>query len=393
MGTERVTRSIRNIQRLLLVFPLLVLAGCASLPVQAPVSAGDIAWVLAGADMLPAQGSAVLEAPDSLLHVTEEMHQFARNATRGRSSAAGMANALTAAMGAENGLHLQYDADATLTAEQAFSQRRVNCLTYTLLFVALARDIGLRATFNEVDIPPVWDLGDDQTSLLYKHVNARIDVAGPLFLIVDVNGDDYDPNYAQRDISDAEIEAQFYNNRAVELRLQQHHDQALRYQLRALELSPDTAYLWTNLASLYLLDGSLRAARIAVTRSLTLDSYSMMGYETAASVYEQLGKSTLAADFRERTQYFRDQNPYYHYQLALAAFSQHDESLAYREARRAIQLYSRDSRFFFLQAVVLNQLGETRQANDSMQAAIGLTTNAAQQERYRSKFARLSKHG
>ncbi|WP_169740765.1 transglutaminase-like domain-containing protein [Nevskia soli] len=368
------------------------LSACVGLPEQPAISQEDVAWVSGGGGLSRAPEDGAIEDASTLMRVTPEMRRFANEATAGEVSVQGKVVALAEALGDADKRHVRYDAEATLTAEQAFLQRRANCLSYTLLFVALAREVGIPAEFNEVDVPPIWDLGDDRTSLLYRHINARIDLFHG-YRVVDVSGDEYDPAYDQRVISDTAALAQFYNNRAVELRLKQRQAEALRYALRALELSPDTAYLWTNLASLYLLDGNVRAARIAVTQSLQLDASSMMSYDTASQVYEQLGEPRLARYFHQRAQYFLEQNPYHHYQLALAALRADDKEVAYNETRRAIGMYSKDARFFFLMAVVLNQMGKEVLASQSMQVAIDLTSDPAQQERYRSKFARLTKQG
>jgi len=396
MGTWHMQWAIRDLQPrplLAVLLPLLLLAGCAGLPEQPTVSTQDIAWAAAGAGMLSESNGAVPEDSASLLRVTDEMRRFAWNAVRSASGTADRATALADALSSSKGLRLQYDADATLTPEQAFSQRRANCLSFTLLFVALAREIDIPAQFNDVDIPPVWDLGDDTTSVLYRHINARVDLTLPTFMLIDVSGDEYDPSYPETAISDGEALAQFYNNRAVESRLQQRLADALRYELSAVELSPDTDYLWTNLANLYLLGSNLRAARIAVTRALALNPSAMLSYDTAEHVYARLGDHRLAQYFHQRAEYFLDQNPYQHYQLALAALRRNDNQLAYNETYRAIMLYRKDSRFFFLMAVVLDRLGKVALAFETMQAAIELTPDAAQQDRYRSKFARLANPG
>ena len=383
----------RALRRAALVVPFLMLAvaGCASLPPLPPVEDQDYAWALAGAGQ--PLGDAALEESAALLRVSEDMRRFALDATARVSSHQRKAKALVVAIGSDGGgLHVRYDPAATLTAEQVFAQRRANCLSYTLLFVALAREAGLSVSFNEVDVPPIWDLGDDQTLMLYKHVNARVDLGWPAGLIVDVAGDEYDPHFFQRTLSDAAVLAEFYNNRAAELRMAQRTPDALRYQLRALELAPDAAFLWSNLAGLYLATGNPRAARVAVTRALTLDGSDQLAYDTAAQAYEQLGQQELAAQFLERARWFLEQNPNHHYQLALAALNRHDEHGAYEEARRAAQLEPKEGRFYFLLALVLDRLGETQLARQNMQAALELTPDAAQQERYRSKFARLARH-
>lgn len=392
MKTGLVHRDVRYLPlRLTLVLglPLVLLAGCAGLPEQPQISDQEVAWAAGGAGGLPAQGGAKLEDASSLLHVTDEMRRFARSATGGRMGVDARTNALVEALASPQGLHMQYDAQASLTAQQAFEQHRANCLAYTFLFVALAREVGIPVKFNDVDIPPLWDMGDEKTSLLYRHINARVELPSAFYTVVDVGGDEFDTTYAQFLVPDEEAEAQFYNNRAVELRLQKRLDDALRYEVRALELAPNADYLWVNLSSLYLLEGNPRAARIAVTQALKLNSSSMLGYDTASQVYEKLGNHQLAQYFTERARYFIEQNPYYHYQLAVAALNQKDDETAFQEARRAIMLYPKDSRFFFLIAVVLNDQGNDKLAGASMKAALALAPNEAQQERYKSKFARL----
>lgn len=379
---------------ILLVAASATLAGCASLPEQPSISTDDIAWALAGADRVPAAAdSPPLEDLPSLLAVSDEMRRFAQDATRKESSISDKTRALAAALHAENGRHLRYDAEATLSAEQAFLQRRANCLSYTLLFVALAREVGIPAKFNEVDIPPIWELGDDQTLLLYRHINVRIDLSSPQYQIVDVSGEDYSPRYDQRIVSDQTALAQFYNNRAVELRLQQRRDAALRYQLRSLELLPDAGYLWANLSSLYLQDGQLRAASIAITQALLLEPRSASSYNTAADIHAQLGNARLAAYFHERALAYLEQNPYYHFQLALTALKQRDELRAYRETRQAILLDQTDPRFFFLAAELLQRFGDTEHSGAILQIALQLAPDPGLQARYRSKFGKLSAHG
>jgi Flp pilus assembly protein TadD len=186
--------------------------------------------------------------------------------------------------------------------------------------------------------------------------------------------------------------AQFYNNRSVELRFQHHFADALRYQLRALQLTPQADFLWANLAGLYVLMDNAKAARIAIYQALSLDPSSMMDYNIAALVYDKSGQAQLAASYRNRAHYFLNQSPYYHYQLALAAIGQKRNDEAYDQIREAIELDPHEHRFYFLAAVILSQLGDLQLANNYMQTAIELAPTTAQAQRYQSKFARLSHH-
>lgn len=394
MNTARSLRLTMPTRRFLLcgasVILVLSVTACVTLPQTQPVDDRDLAWVLAGADVaLPTADSASPEHLASLLHVTGAMRDFAKAAVRGESSVAGKAGALAKALGAPDGLHLRYDVLATLSAEQVFAEHRANCLSYTLLYVALAREVGVPARFNEVDIPPIWDSGDDNTLLLYRHINARIDITTSKFQIVDVSAEEYDPNYPQRIISDRAAQAQYYNNRAVELRLAGQPREALGEQLTAMRLAPDAGYLWTNLGSLYLLNGNARAARIAVTRALTLDRGGVLNYNAAANVYAALGQPALAAEFQQRAQQALQRNPYYHYELAIESMRDGQTAKAEAQAQRAIDLYDKDPRFYVLYAVLLKRLGQPLQAGDAMHTALALTPDENLQARYRSKFARL----
>ncbi len=369
---------------------LSLLAGCAGLPPQVPPTPEELAWVSEGAGLLPAVNGSDVEEPSTLLYVSEDMRRFARDAVRQISGVAAKTIALADAMDSAQGLHLQYDAEATLTAEQAFRQKRANCLSYTMLFVALAREVGIPVKFYNVDIPPIWDMGDDDTALLYKHINARVEVDSTSYQIVDISGEQYDPHlYYENPISDSEAAAQFYNNRAVQLRLQHRLVDALRYQLRAVQMAPVSAYLWTNLSDLYLIEGQPRAARTAVAHALELDSSDPLAYQAASLAYAQLGQSGLAREFHARARHFIEQNPYYHYHLALVAMRRDDNAAAYEEIREAVQTRVRDPRFFFVLAVLLDRMGDPKHAADSMAVVMQLTDDVAQQERYRNKFARL----
>ena len=70
-------------------------------------------------------------------------------------------------------LGFRYDPAITLGAEDAFVQKSGNCLTFSSLFVAMARAAGLRAWYQEVKVPPNWS-NINETLLVNLHVNAIV---------------------------------------------------------------------------------------------------------------------------------------------------------------------------------------------------------------------------
>lgn len=384
-----------------LVLPMLSisLGACTLTPSTLPPSElGEREWVLAGASEIPADMRASID-PARLLAVNDEMRDFVRRVTADARTRTDKINALSHALLDSDGMGLHYDSEATLTAAQAFSQRRANCLSYTLLIVALLRDIGISARFNYVQIPPVWDLRGDQL-LLYQHVNARVDEPPPRnvnawrttvrALVLDVTSADYSPNYPQWVIEDDEALAQFYNNLAIDS-VRTNPLQALRDQLEALRLAPKQAFLWSNLAQRYLSLGNLKAAEAAVRTSLQLDPENLLAYAVAARVYRRLGDQTRVHQLQKQEQALLDHNPYFHYWLAQRAFKLSQLSAASEAVQQAIALNPADPRFYFLQGVILHQQDKLREAQRSLETALRLSAgDDEQQARYRSKFARLN---
>lgn len=354
-----------------------------------PVSDHELSWVVSGGEDRSTLIRPTVQ-PEQLMALTDDMREFAHRTIAGLSSRAEQLDALTAALASDQGLALRYDSEANLSVAEAFGQRRVNCLSYTMLLAALAREVGIAVQFNQVDIPPIWDLRDNGDGyLLYRHVNARVEVSPSVFRIIDVTPQEYDFTFPQRVISDRQAQAQFYNNRAMEL--QSHGDlaAALGYELRAIELDDQPAFLWTNLSYLYLAAGDTKAADIAIRTALKLDPGDASAYGTAAHIYEAMNEPQQARRFRRSAEYNLRRNPYYHYRLALQAYQQNDDELAYEEVRKAAGLYPGEHRFFFLMGVVLARMDQPKLARDSIEVAISLSSDATQQARYRSKLSRL----
>lgn len=359
--------------------------------------AAEREWALTGAGELQASAQVSIDSA-KLLAIDDDMRRFVRRVTADAPSRADKISALSHALLDHDQLGLRYEAEANLTAAAAFAERRANCISYTLLVVALAREIGIPARFNYVQIPPTWDLRGDQLTL-YQHINARIDEPPPRAVqsrnaysratIIDVASADYSPNYPQWAIKDSEALAHFYNNLAADAATTNPR-QALRDQLEALRLAPGQSFLWANLAQRYLSLGNPKAAEVAVRTSLTLDPDGLIAYTLAARIYRRLGDETRALELQRKEQALLQRNPYHYYWLAQRAFRLSQLSAASQATERAIELNPTDHRFYFLQGMILRRLDKPLEAQLSLDTALRLSAgDADQQARYRSKFARL----
>lgn len=384
--------SFSNSARVRFCLPILIpllLGACAMNPVSLDhVSAGDSARLLDGSELPGFSGTLTLP-DDPVLELTPEMKEYIHRMmdVTGRYHFA--PKELAGVLLHPGSLGIEYSSEATYTARETFRKRQANCLAFTILVVAFAREMGMHARFNEVDVPPIWDLQDPSTLVLYKHVNAlvRSDV-GPR-MVVDIDLDEYDQSFRQREIRDNMAVAQYYNNRAMEFLGKADYTNALRYLAKALTLEPGISYMWANLGSLYRRAGNLQAAERAYRVALQKNPGDLVAISNAARLYERLGRTALAHELAERAEYFRMQNPYYRYRLALDALGTGNYAKALEQVDAAIKLYSREHRFYFLQGVVYRQMGRTELAEQSVNRAIKLASDAAQGARYRHKMDML----
>jgi len=96
-----------------------------------------------------------------------------------------------------------YD-ESTRTAQETFRDRRGNCLSFTNMFVAMSRHLGLDAKYQEVMIPPDWSTAD-QFFIFSQHINVYIDLnpgIKGMEKVVDFNMPNFRVSYDRQIISD-----------------------------------------------------------------------------------------------------------------------------------------------------------------------------------------------
>lgn len=137
---------------------------------------------------------------------------------------------------ADDGLALRYQEQPTHGIAESFALRRVNCLSFTMMFVAMARAAGLSAYAQASDDALAMRVLDDT---LYRatHVNAGIQAAGERYT-VDVGWQAILAGRKPQRISDARLVAMLHSNHAVERLLAGEHAAAAAAIAAALALDP-----------------------------------------------------------------------------------------------------------------------------------------------------------
>ncbi len=257
------------------------------------------------------------------------------------------------------GLH--YD-EHTRTASETFRTRRGNCLSFSTMFVVMAREVGLNAEFQDVDIPPDWSL-DNDTLVLNRHVNVRVHIEPATTLVVDFNVADFRTSYDMRPISDEEALTQYYNNVGFERMQADDAASALAYFRKAI-LDSDERFspAWTNLGTLYLRSRHLAWAEAAYLEALKADRSNLVAMSNLTHVYERTGDSERVARYRKRVDKYRWANPYYRYQLAIRAFADGQVDTAIGHLMFAIHHKRNEERFYELLGRCYQRKGNERAA-------------------------------
>ncbi|GAB3283019.1 transglutaminase domain-containing protein [Parahaliea aestuarii] len=327
--------------------------------------------------------------PVDLLAVNDDMRAFLRqHVPEGVNDRRKVELILAAIL--DDGLNLTYNNFRTFTAEEAFYSREGNCMSFTNLFVALAREAGVNVRFQEVTVPPTWS-ARGETWLFNLHINALVDL--PSYKqVVDFNLDDYNREFHRRQLTDREALARYHNNMGVHWMTGGEGDRAFAHFQRAIQLRPGTGYFYTNLGTLYRRLGQDAAAESAYLTAIDIDE-EPVAYSNLARLYAARGDSDRASYYRQQVDLFRSRNPYYLFYLAEEAYAEADYVEAEDLLRKALRQHSKDHRIYRLMGLVHLRQGDHWLAEKRFRQAAELADNDDEAlARYNHKLELLAQH-
>jgi len=361
-----------------------LLAGCTTIPGSeraAEITAEDLLQgeVLGG----PSDQATVSE--DEILALDPRMIRWVEHYVDIHADPISRLNQLLYAMIGKGTFGLEYD-DSTHSASETYRTRRGNCLSFTNLFVAMARHVNLDANFQEVEIPPDWTRKDN-TFMLNRHVNVLVRIGERGKQVVDFNIEDFRTTYDRRKVSDERAMAHFYNNMGVQNMQEGDPRLALSYFRKAiLDNNQQFSPAWSNLGTLYLSQGYPRHAEAAYLKALEVYPNEYVAMSNLARLYEQTGDSEKADFYNGQVASHRMKNPYYRYQLAREAFFSHDYETAIKHLKLAIRKKQSEDSFYFLLGLSYRQLGEQAEAEVAFEKAQFYADANNKENDYRGKL-------
>ena len=291
----------------------------------------------------------------------------------------------------EDSLQLRYNELKTYTAAETFAAREGNCLSFTNLFIALAREAGVEASYQEVKVPPTWTAIGDM-HYYYLHINSLVDYLSGEQVVVDFDTRIDLSRGRTRAVSDRTAAAQYYNNMAVYYLGEGELQAAFMHARKAIDIRPNTGFFWSNLGSILKRAGDLDHAEQAYLVAIDL-SGEPAAVSNLARVYSLQGRPELAAVYVERAENFRARNPYYLYELAENAYQLGDYAQANKLLRSAVKKRKDEHEFYRLLGLTWIKLGEPEKAEGSFRKAARYASDEEQSSLIEKKLLLLSSTG
>jgi tetratricopeptide (TPR) repeat protein len=374
--------------RTALILLALMVTACAS---QTPYAGKSVIdehrELLRGAAFFPVDEPLPVLEPVQLLAVNDDMRAFLDKHIPVKTVSDEIKTALILRALLDDGLNLQYSNLKTYTAEQAFYARQGNCLSFTNLFMALAREEDIIVSYQEVEVPPSWSAVGD-THYFNLHINVLVEFPRKQ-QIVDFDVQSRSAQTIGTLIGDSGAAAQYDNNMAVYYLGEGDLKRAFLHSRRAIEARPNTGYFWANLGTILRRAGAVDDAEDAYLAAIAL-SGEPSALSNLSRLYRRQGKQELAAIYAQKAGRFRAHNPYYLYEMAEVAYDKGDFEEANKLLRSAIIKRRDEPEFYRLYGLTWIQLGRPGKAEDSFELAVRHATDPMRASLYEHKLRLLA---
>lgn len=274
------------------------------------------------------------------------------------------------------GLDFDYQATPTRDVAGTFDSGKGNCLAFTLLFIAAAREAGLEVYPREVNAPRNWRR---EANMVFHtgHVNVGVDTPSRRATV------DFEPDFilAQRlaapfrgrRITDERALAHFYNNRAAELVAEGRPLAARAWTEQALELAPQFVAALNTRGVIERRLGNFGAAEKFFLTALERDGEEINALFNLVGLYRLLGDRDAMTARQAQLESLNPRDPYFQWELGRYYEDLDEMEQARQLYRRAVALASdADPMFYISLARVLYQLDEAEQAELVLARALAL---------------------
>ena len=309
----------------------------------------------------------------------------------------GRQRALVEALHQQAQLRLEYDADFTRNAAEAFDARAGNCLSLVVMTAALAKHLELPIAYQALAGHESWSRSGD-LSFVNGHVNITVAKRlvdriaaydADLQLRIDFGAVPVGRGQALQVVSEATILSMFMNNRAAEHLVRGALDDAYAHAREAVRQDPSYPGAYNTLGVVYQRRGLAAAAERAYRAALARDSNHKPGLQNLARLLRGQGRDGEALPYETRLAQLERDPPFAHFDRGVAAAKAGQYAAARDHLLREMQRDGDYHEFHFWLAQALYGLGDVEQARRHLDTAMRNSVTVRDRALYGAKLRSL----
>ncbi|MEN8154368.1 MAG: tetratricopeptide repeat protein [Acidobacteriota bacterium] len=318
------------------------------------------------------------------LSINDEMKDFAENNLSGIIGQREKLIKLISSLHDRTKLGFKYSNLRTYTAEETFKNRSGNCLSYTAMFIVLARHAGLSANFQEVFDFSDWSRKDN-VMVFSRHMNAIVKIDDKK-VEVDFRYQSENRFLYRMVVSDKRAEAHYYNNLGAEALMLKKYKLAESLFNRGIGNDRKFSLVWSNLGVLYQHINKIKLAEKTYNKAIKLDKTNYSAKLNLSNLYIETGRNLKGKQLQNNIKRYLKKNPYYHFSLGKIAYEKGLFEEAKKHYKRAIRRDSKVPEFFVQLGAVFFKLGNKKFAERYIKKAAKLARSPSELELYKKKL-------
>ncbi len=333
-----------------------------------------------------------LTAQDNPFEAPPELQAFARKTTLHHPSVRAKLQALLEGLyrtPEQGGLGITYDNAYTRTVEEAWRDKKGNCLSLTALYVSACRAIDLRVQYAEALNTTRWRRVG--SVIRYeRHVVSLVQIPPAEDLVAD-----FLPEFRRRMgayrvviLNEKTMRSLFYANRAVELMENGLPEEAIKYANLSIKVEKRLSIGWNILGVVEKSLNNLVEAENSFRKAMLIDPSDVGALGNLEAILRETGRMDEAGKLREISHEIRKHDPYFNAFLAEEAMGEGDLDEALRRINTAIKIQPHDPDFHLARARIHLLAGKTDAAIKAIQEA-QRRAEPAERARYDDKMAAI----
>ncbi len=334
------------------------------------------------------------------LTLSPEMRQFADTEMATEVRKKGLRDGLIDALYTKGRLQLDYDAEVTRTAAEAFEAKRGNCMSLVLMTAAFARYMNLPTRFNSVYLEESWTRANG-IFFVAGHVNISLSrpmgrangatvFGDPELLTIDFLPPDQVRSQRSRPIDESTVLAMFLNNRAAEALTVGQVDDAYWWARAAIQTDSRWLAAYNTLAVLYRRKGLHPQAEATLRLVLEREPLNVQAMSNLVLVLSDVGRRQEAQLYADQLAQIQPVPPYKFFDEGVAAMKAGEFAAARQLFRKEVARAAYVPEFHFWLALANYGLGDVPAARGEIVKALENSATHRDRELYGAKLAWLN---